>query len=184
MAQKSAIDRKNSADIENEDIKVYTDNGGGSIIITSLRKLLRKGVGWLFRWARGSSPWVLHLGIMCCALEIPMAVGAGRFDMERWGVFPPASPRQSDLMIINGPITKKMAQRIKILYDQMPEPKYVIAVGECAICGGPFKGSYNVVHGADKVVPVDVYVPGCPPRPEAFLDALIKLREKIKKGEM
>ncbi len=148
-------------------------------VLAPIRSLLRKLVGWLFRWGLGKSPWILYLGIKCCALEIPMAVGVSRFDMERWGIIPSGSPRQVDLMIINGPITFKWAPRIKALYDQMAEPKFVVALGECAIIGGPFKGSYGVIDGANKVIPVDFYLPGCPPRPEMFLDLVMKYRSSV-----
>lgn len=148
-------------------------------ILSPVRGLLRKLLGWLFKWGLGKSPWILYLGIKCCALEIPMAVGVSRFDMERWGIIPSGSPRQVDLMIVNGPITFKWAQRIKALYDQMAEPKFVIALGECAIIGGPFKGSYSVIDGVNKVIPVDFYLPGCPPRPEMFLDLVMKYRSSV-----
>ena len=114
-----------------------------------------------------------------------MAAGSPRFDLDRFGVFHRGSPRQADLMIVAGTVTLKMADRVKILYHQMPEPKYVIALGGCAIQGGPFYyDSYSVLKGVDKVIPVDVYVPGCPPRPEALYYAIIKLREKIDRETM
>ncbi len=144
-----------------------------------IQLILRKALGWLFNWGLGKSPWILYLGIKCCALEIPMAVGVSRFDMERWGIIPSGSPRQVDLVIINGPITFKWAPRIKALYDQMAEPKFVVALGECAIIGGPFKGSYSVIDGVNKVIPVDFYLPGCPPRPEMFLDLAMKYRSSV-----
>lgn len=144
-----------------------------------LTKIFRAALGWEVRWAIRRSPWILHFGMRCCALEIPLAVAASRFDQERWGVIPPSSPRQVDILVVNGTVTKKMAHSIKILYDQMPEPKFVMAVGECAICGGPFKDSYSVVPGVDKVIPVDIYVPGCPPRPEAFIKAIEDFRRGI-----
>jgi len=123
----------------------------------------------------------MTFGLACCAIEM-MAAGAGRFDLARFGaeVFRP-SPRQSDIMIVAGTITKKMAPAVKTLYDQMPEPKWVIAMGNCAISGGPFKVecNYNVVEGADQIIPVDVYIPGCPPRPEALIEGILVLEEKI-----
>jgi NADH-quinone oxidoreductase B subunit len=139
-----------------------------------------------FNWAQRNSLYPLHFGIACCALESPMATAGPRYDMERFGVLPRSTPRQCDLLIVNGPISKKLKNKLITLYEQMPEPKWVIAMGECAISGGPFWESYNVIEGVDKLIPVDIYLPGCPPRPEAFLDALFKLQEKIiaEKGGM
>ncbi|MZP29110.1 NADH-quinone oxidoreductase subunit B [Heliobacterium undosum] len=142
-----------------------------NIIMTSLEAV--------FNWARGNSLWPLSSGLACCAIEM-MATGASRFDMSRFGyeVFRP-SPRQADLIIIAGTLTWKMAPAIQRVYEQMPEPKWIIAMGSCACTGGPFADSYAVVPGVDKVIPVDVYVPGCPPRPEALLDGFLKLKAKI-----
>jgi len=132
----------------------------------------------LFTWGYRESPWILHFGIMCCTLEMA-AAGGPRFDMERFGVIGRSSPRQCDVLIINGPISQKVAPRIVRIYAQMPEPKFVVAMGECAISGGPFWETYNIVEGVDKIIPVDVYIPGCPVRPEAMLDGFLKLRKKL-----
>jgi NADH-quinone oxidoreductase subunit B len=137
---------------------------------------------WIFAQARLRSLWPLSFGLACCAIEM-MAAFASRFDMDRFGVFPRATPRQADVMIVAGTVTYKMAERLRRLYDQMPEPKYVIAMGSCANCGGPFLDGYHVVRGVDLVVPVDIYVPGCPPRPEALIDGFYRLREKIARAE-
>ncbi len=133
----------------------------------------------LYNWGRKNSIWPLGFGLACCAIEM-IATSMARWDLARFGaeVFRP-SPRQADLMIVAGTVTKKMAPQVVRLYNQMPEPKYVIAMGACAISGGPFKQGYNVLKGIDRYVPVDVHIPGCPPRPEALLHALITLQEKI-----
>ena len=146
---------------------------GESVITTTVQDALN--------WSRQSSLWPMTFGLACCAIEM-MSTGASRFDMDRFGAgaFRP-SPRQADLMIVAGTVTYKMASRVRRLYEQMPEPKYVIAMGACTVGGGPyFEHGYHVVKGVDLVVPVDVYVPGCPPRPEALLEGLMRLQEKIK----
>jgi NADH-quinone oxidoreductase subunit B len=135
----------------------------------------------LLDMGRANSLWPLTFGLACCAIEM-MAAGASRFDIARFGaeVFRP-SPRQADVMIVAGTITKKMAPAVRVLYDQMPEPKWVIAMGNCAISGGPFvyPGQYSVVEGVDKLFPVDVFIPGCPPRPEALIEGLLSLERKL-----
>jgi NADH-quinone oxidoreductase subunit B len=132
-------------------------------------------------WARQGSLWPMTFGIACCAIEM-MSAGAGRFDLDRFGAgaFRP-SPRQADLMVVAGTVTYKMASRVRRLYEQMAEPKYVIAMGACTIAGGPyFEHGYHVVRGVDLVIPVDVYIPGCPPRPESLLEGLMRLQDKIR----
>jgi len=141
---------------------------------------LEKAVGFVFKWARRNSLWPLQFGTACCALEM-MATAAGRYDMARFGaeVFR-ASPRQADLLIAAGTVTEKMGYALKRLYDQMPKPNWVIAMGSCTIAGGPYYyDSYTVVKGIDSFVPVDVYVPGCPPRPESLLHGLMAIQRKI-----
>jgi len=141
------------------------------VVATSLQEL--------YNWGRKSSVWPLNFGLACCAIEM-IAATMARYDLARFGaeVFRP-SPRQADLMIVAGTVTKKMAPQVVRLYNQMPEPKYVISMGACAISGGPFKQGYNVLKGIDRYIPVDVYIPGCPPRPEALIDAFMMLQRKI-----
>ena len=148
----------------------------GQIDITTLDKI--------YNWGRRSSVWPMMFGLACCAIEM-ICAQASRFDLSRFGmeVMRP-SPRQSDLMLVSGTVTKKMIPIIVRLYNQMPEPKYVIAMGACASGGGPFKEGYNVVSGVDKFIPVDVYIPGCPPTPQALINGLIKLQEKIDKQSL
>lgn len=134
----------------------------------------------LINWGRSNSLWSLTFATSCCGIEF-MSVGAARYDFARFGFeVTRNSPRQADLIMVAGTITHKMAPVLKRLYDQMAEPKYVVAVGGCAISGGPFKGSYHVVNGVDKILPVDVYIPGCPPRPEAILYGMMQLQRKVK----
>ncbi|MBE2184564.1 MAG: NADH-quinone oxidoreductase subunit NuoB [Anaerolineae bacterium] len=147
------------------------DEMQGNLAITSLSKV--------YNWSRRSSVWPMLFGLACCAIEM-IATAAARYDTARFGMeVMRASPRQSDLMIVSGTVTKKMVVPIVRLYNQMPEPKYVLAMGACASGGGPFKEGYNVVSGIDQYVPVDVYVPGCPPTPQALINGLIALQKKI-----
>jgi NADH-quinone oxidoreductase subunit B len=133
----------------------------------------------IYNWGRSNSLWPLQFGLACCAIEM-IATSMSRYDLARFGaeVFRP-SPRQADLMIVSGTVTKKMAPQVVRLYKQMPSPKYVIAMGACAISGGPFKQGYNVLKGIDRFIPVDIHIPGCPPRPEALLHAIMTLQRKI-----
>ena len=133
----------------------------------------------LFGLARKSSLWTLSFGLACCAIEM-ISTHMSHHDLDRFGVVTWPSPRQADVMIVAGTVVKKMADPIKLLYEQMPEPKWVIAMGACATNGGPYYKSYSVVMGVDHIVPVDVYVPGCPPRPEALMHGIMQLQEKIK----
>ncbi|BBB33226.1 NADH-quinone oxidoreductase subunit B [Thermotomaculum hydrothermale] len=145
--------------------------------------LITTRLEWVFNWARKSSVWPMTFGLACCAIEM-MATGASRFDMDRFGagIFR-ATPRQSDLMIVAGTVTLKMAPVVRKVYDQMPEPKWVISMGACANSGGLFD-SYSTLQGVDKIVPVDVYIPGCPPRPESLLYGFMRLQDKIMKSSL
>ena len=149
---------------------------GGNLVLTKLDDVLD--------WGRASSLWYMLFGLACCAIEM-MCTGASRYDFDRFGMIYRASPRQSDLMLVTGTVTHKMAPRVKLLYDQMSSPRYVLAMGGCATRGGPFYyDSYSVLKGVDKIIPVDVYVPGCPARPESLMEGCLKLMEKVKKEKM
>jgi NADH-quinone oxidoreductase subunit B len=170
----------NFPEIKQEQLKPYLhdsivvpDELQGNVLITTLDKV--------YNWSRKSSMWPLLFGLACCAIEM-IATAASRYDLARFGmeVMRP-SPRQSDLMIVSGTVTKKMVPAIVRIYNQMAEPRYVLAMGACATGGGPFKEGYNVVSGIDKYIPVDVYVPGCPPTPEALIYGLLKVHEKVER---
>lgn len=168
--KKVVLDNTGVVELE-KDLKIIP---GANIIITTMDKVIN--------WSRASSMWPMTFGLACCAIEM-MATGAAHYDLDRFGIIFRASPRQTDLLILAGTITKKMSLIVRRVYDQMPEPRYVIAMGSCACSGGVFK-TYSTVQGADEFLPVDIYVPGCPPRPEALMDGLVKLQKKIMKEEM
>lgn len=167
------VNEDNLADFPGEVFR--DDTGRANFMVTNIDKLAN--------WARSNSLWPLTFGTSCCAIEM-MSTASAKYDWSRFGFeVARASARQADLIIVAGTICKKMAPVIKRLYNQMPNPKYVIAMGACAISGGPFYYySYTVVRGVDTIIPVDVYIPGCPPRPEALLEGMIALQEKIKKS--
>ncbi len=143
-----------------------------NILITSLDKLMN--------WSRSNSEWYFQFGLACCAIEL-MSTAAARHDLERFGAMPRSSPRQADVMIVAGTVTLKMATRVKRLYEQMAEPKYVISMGSCANSGGPYwQHGYHVLKGVDQIIPVDIYIPGCPPRPEALIEGLMHLQKKMR----
>ena len=134
----------------------------------------------LLNWSKAASLWPMGFGLACCAIEMMQAYASG-YDLDRFGVFPRPSPRQSDVMIVAGTVTFKMADRIRRLYEQMPEPRYVISMGSCANGGGYYHYSYSVVRGCDRIVPIDIYVPGCPPTAEALLYGILQLQKKIRR---
>jgi NADH-quinone oxidoreductase subunit B len=146
---------------------------GGNVVLSSLESVINA--------SRSNSLWTLTFGLACCAIEM-MAAGASTYDWARFGFeVPSASPRRADMMIVAGTVVRKMVPIIRTLYQQMPDPKYVVAMGGCAISGGPYVyDSYTIVRGVEEIVPVDIYIPGCPPRPEALLDGLMKLQERIR----
>lgn len=166
-----------------EQIKESNKDFAGQIIETPTGGIISGTFDDIVNWARSNSLWPLTFATSCCGIEM-MSTASAKYDFSRFGFeVARATPRQADVIIIAGTIVNKMAPVLKRLYDQMPDPKYVIAMGACAISGGPFfYNTYSVVKGADHVIPVDVYIPGCPPRPEALLHSLIALQEKIKLG--
>ncbi len=172
-----SVERENMLDFDiPSQFELVKDNKEQNFMLTTLDEV--------FNWAKLSSIWPVTFGLACCAIEM-MATSATRYDIDRFGAGAfRATPRQADLMIVSGTVTGKMATRLKLIYDQMPEPKWVIAMGSCAIGGGPyFKYGYHVVKGVDMLVPVDVYVPGCPPRPEVLIEGLMRLQDKIRGRE-
>lgn len=177
MASDSA---SNFQDLKQEQVKEFLHNSivvpddlQANVLVTTLDKV--------YNWSRASSMWPLLFGLACCAIEM-IATASSRFDLARFGMeIMRPSPRQSDLMIVSGTVTKKMAPAIVRIYNQMAEPRYVLAMGACATGGGPFKEGYNVVSGIDKYIPVDVYVPGCPPIPEALIYGLLKVHQKVER---
>lgn len=155
-----------------DDLGTFLGRTGGGIILSS--------VDALADWSRGQSLWAMPMGTACCAMEL-IAASFSKFDFDRHGTFPRPDPRHTDVMVVAGTITRKMAPAVKRLYEQMPDPKWVIAMGNCAVGGGIFYyDTYSVVRGVDEILPVDVYIAGCPPRPEALQDAVLQLRELIK----
>lgn len=163
-------------------------SGTLSLLVGRINDILQYAVGeplnYLVNWGRLYSLWPVHLETACCSIEFGAASGP-RFDLERYGVLEAfGSLRQCDLLVVQGTVNRKVAPRVRMIYDQMPEPKYVIAMGACAITGGVYFDSYNVLKGVDSIVPVDVYIPGCPPRPEAVIQSLIMLQNKIRKQKL
>ena len=163
--------------------RVRLAQGGAAVGLVekgTLSKPALKPLTWLLNYSRKYSLWMFQWGLACCAIEMGAALASPRYDVMRLGVIPfPASPRQADLVCVSGTVTDKMAPAVKRLYEQMPDPKYVISMGSCANCGGPYWDSYSVTKGVDQIIPVDIYVPGCPPRPEALLQGIVLLQERI-----
>jgi len=169
---------KRGVEIEAERLRPVQVEPGKALYRQVLPGVLQVPADLVLAAARKSSLWPLTFGLACCAIEM-MATYMSHHDLDRFGIVPWASPRQADVMIVAGTVTKKMAPAVKLLYEQMPNPKWVIAMGACATNGGPYTRYDRVLQGVDKIIPVDVYVPGCPPRPEALMDGLIALQNKI-----
>ena len=162
---------RDSANLLGQGSPMSPGENPGSLVLTSVDKVLD--------WGRANSMWYLLFGLACCAIEM-MQAGGPRGDLDRFGSVFRATPRQADLMIVSGTVTLKMAHRVRLLYEQMADPKYVISMGSCSNCGGLFQLGYSTLRGVDKVVPVDVYIPGCPPRPEALTEGLMQLQRLVK----
>jgi NADH-quinone oxidoreductase subunit B len=163
---------------EEERLRPVEITSGSALYRQVLPGIMQMPADYVFALARKSSLWPMQFGLACCAIEM-IATFMSDHDLDRFGIVPWPSPRQSDVMIVAGTVTKKMAPAVKLLYEQMPNPKWVISMGACATNGGPYTQYDRVVQGVDKLIPVDVYVPGCPPRPEALLDGFIALQKKI-----
>ena len=182
MSYKESTTPPEGYDVQRENMLDFkVDEQFEQILESDSKNFILTTVDEVFNWAKLSSIWPVTFGLACCAIEM-IAASAARYDIDRFGAGAfRATPRQADLMIVSGTVTAKMARRLKLIYDQMPEPKWVMAMGSCAIGGGPyFKYGYHVVKGVDYLVPVDVYVPGCPPRPEVLLEGLMRLQDKIR----
>jgi NADH-quinone oxidoreductase subunit B len=169
---------KRGVEIEAERLRPVQVEPGKALYRQVLPGVLQVPADLVIAAARKSSLWPMTFGLACCAIEM-MATYMSHHDLDRFGIVPWASPRQADVMIVAGTVTKKMAPAVRLLYEQMPNPKWVIAMGACATNGGPYTRYDRVLQGVDKIIPVDVYVPGCPPRPEALMDGFIALQNKI-----
>ncbi len=178
-AEPSAPEReKTGVEREAEQLTPIEYNPGTSLYKQILPGIIQVPADTVLAMSRKSSLWPMTFGLACCAIEM-IATFMSHHDLDRFGIVPWPSPRQSDVMIVSGTVTKKMAPAVKLLYEQMPNPKWVIAMGACATNGGPYTRYDRVMQGVDKIIPVDVYVPGCPPRPEALMDGMVALQHKI-----
>ncbi len=179
-APETAAPERELTGVEREALRLTptTREPGKALYRQVLPGILQVPADWVIAAARKSSLWPMTFGLACCAIEM-IATYMSHHDLDRFGIVPWPSPRQADVMIVAGTVTKKMAPAVKLLYEQMPEPKWVISMGACATNGGPYTRYDRVLQGVDKIIPVDVYVPGCPPRPEALMDGFIALQNKI-----